>query len=98
MSNFDENKIVDQELETLGNYIAKALIKLAKNIPISELEVDNPDDYAIGELARCLTLQGLYLDREEYEKCAFMKLRIFTLNKKLGIDPEDILEDPDEEQ
>ena len=41
--------------------------------------------HQIGELARCVTLQNLYLDREEYEKCALMKIRIMDLSDKLGL-------------
>jgi len=51
----------------------------------------------VGELARCLTLQNLYLDREEYEKCAVMKLRIIIINKKLGLDLTGSIDDLDEE-
>ena len=39
----------------------------------------------IGELARCVTLQNLYLDKEEFEKCAIMKIRIMELSDKLNI-------------
>jgi hypothetical protein len=42
-------------------------------------------DHTIGELARCVTLQNLYLDREEFEKCAIMKIRIMELSERLGI-------------
>ena len=59
----------------------------------------NKKDHAIGELARCMTLNNLYLDREEYEKCAIMKLRIMDLTDSLniqeGFDPN--IEEDDEE-
>ena len=45
----------------------------------------NMRDHSIGELARCVTLQNLYLDREEFEKCAIMKLRIMELSDKLNL-------------
>ena len=45
----------------------------------------NIRDHAIGELARCVTLQNLYLDREEFEKCAIMKLRIIDLKAMLNM-------------
>ena len=44
----------------------------------------------IGELARCVTLQNLYLDREEFEKCAVMKIRIMDLSDKLDIPINDL--------
>lgn len=100
MDKFDEDYTlgnVNDELEVLGNFIAEALLKLSKSGPLSEYEVDNSEDYVIGELARCLTLQNLYLDREEYEKCAIMKLRIITLNKRLGLDLSDVMDDPEED-
>ena len=46
---------------------------------------DNIKDYTLGELARCVTLQNLYLDREEFEKCAIMKIRIMELSDKLNL-------------
>ena len=45
-------------------------------------------DHLVGELARCMTLQNVYEEREEYEKCAIMKIRVDSINKKLGIDLE----------
>ena len=43
-------------------------------------------DHLVGELARCMTLQNVYEEREEYEKCAIMKIRVNEINNKLGID------------
>jgi len=53
----------------------------------------------VGELARCVTLQNLYLDCEEYEKCAIMKIRIMELSDRLGLELDSDLtnlEDEDE--
>ena len=44
------------------------------------------EDYLIGELARCMTLHNIYLDREEYERCAVIKVRLDRINKELGPD------------
>ena len=45
-----------------------------------------------------MTLQNLYLDREEYEKCAIMKLRIQDIKSMLKIDGDlDINLEKDEE-
>jgi|TARA_B110000914_G_scaffold139122_1_gene121700 hypothetical protein len=84
--NNEINDYVDHELKLLGSYIAESLINLSRNITIDEYEVSDADDHLVGELARCMTLKNLYLDREEYEKCAIMKLRITTINNYLGID------------
>ena len=100
MEDFEDDLLDGREetLRSLGDHIAKALIRLAKTEPIEEYDVDDSEDYLVGELARCLTLQNLYLDREEYEKCAIMKLRIIVLNKKLGLDLTGSVEEPDDEE
>lgn len=101
MEDFDEEDLFngrEEVLKNLGNYIAKALIKLAKSEPLEKYEVGDSEDYFVGELARCLTLQNLYLDREEYEKCAIMKLRIIVLNKKLGLDFTGSMDEFDEDE
>ena len=84
------DNIKDDNLKRLGKHIANELINLAME---SKVNIDwikeDTKDHMIGELARCVTLQNLYLDREEYEKCALMKIRIMELSDKLGlpIDP-----------
>jgi len=100
MEDFEEDDLLDgreETLKNLGDHIAKALIRLAKQEPLEEYEINDSEDYLVGELARCLTLQNLYLDREEYEKCAIMKLRIIVLNKKLGLDLTGSMDEFDEE-
>jgi hypothetical protein len=100
MKDFEEDDLLDgreETLKNLGDHIAKALIRLAKQEPLEEYEINDSEDYLVGELARCLTLQNLYLDREEYEKCAIMKLRIIVLNKKLGLDLTGSMDEFDEE-
>jgi hypothetical protein len=44
-----------------------------------------------------MTLQNLYLDREEYEKCAIMKLRIQDIKSMLKMEDLDINLEDDEE-
>ena len=44
-----------------------------------------------------MTLNNLYLDREEYEKCAIMKLRIQDIKSTLKMDDLDINLENDEE-
>ena len=79
------DNIKDENLKRLGRFIAEELIRLAKNTDSEDWIEENMRDHLIGELARCVTLQNLYLDREEYEKCAIMKIRIMELGDKINI-------------
>ena len=79
------DNIRDENLKKLGKYIAEALIDIASENAINDWVSDNVRDNIIGELARCVTLQNLYLDREEYEKCAIMKVRIMELCDRLDM-------------
>ena len=79
------DNIKDENLKRLGKYIAQALIDQALMTERDDWIETNIKDHAIGELARCMPLQNLYLDREEYEKCAIMKLRIQDLTDILNI-------------
>jgi len=79
------DNIKDENLKRLGRFIAEALIDLAQHTDKESWIEENMKDHMIGELARCVTLQNLYLDREEYEKCAIMKIRIMELSERLDI-------------
>ena len=93
------DNIREENLKTLARFIAEELVNLAKESSGDDWSTTNIKDHQIGELARCVTLQNLYLDREEYEKCAIMKVRIMELSDKLNL-PLDTdltnLEDEDE--
>ena len=92
------DNIKDENLKRLGKYIAEALIDQALMTERDDWIETNIKAHAIGELARCMTLQNLYLDREEYEKCAIMKLRIQDIKSMLKIDGDlDINLEKDEE-
>ena len=93
------DNIKDENLKRLGRFIAQALIDQALMTEREDWIESNIKDHAIGELARCVTLQNLYLDREEYEKCAIMKIRIQDIKSMLKIDGDlDInLEENDED-
>jgi len=80
------DNIRDENLKRLGKFIAEELINLSKDGELEYWIEENMKDHLIGELARCVTLQNLYLDKEEYEKCAIMKVRIMELSDKLNID------------
>ena len=79
------DNIKDENLRRLGRYIAESLIDVARETTSEDWIEENIRDFTIGELARCVTLNNLYLDREEYEKCAIMKLRIQDLTESLNI-------------
>jgi len=80
------DNIKDENLKRLGKFIAEELINAAiqNKVDIDWIKEDTKD-HMIGELARCVTLQNLYLDREEYEKCAIMKIRVMELSDKLNL-------------
>ena len=86
------DNIKDDNLKRLGAFIAEELMRLAKDSNDDDWIEINIKDHTIGELARCVTLQNLYLDREEYENCAIMKLRIKELSDRLNI-KDDFLKD-----
>ena len=91
------DNIREENLKTLARFIAEELVNLAKESSGDDWSTTNIKDHQIGELARCGTLQNLYLDREEYEKCAFMKIRIMDLSDKLGLPIDSSLTNFDDE-
>jgi len=93
------DNIKDENLKRLGKYIADSLMESAKQTAGDDWIEENIRDFTIGELARCVTLQNLYLDREEFEKCAIMKLKIMDLTDSLNIQEgfEPNIEEDDEE-
>ena len=91
------DNIKDENLRRLGKYIADSLMESAKQTTSDDWIEENIRDFTIGELARCVTLQNLYLDREEYEKCAIMKLRIQDIKSMLKMEDLDINLEDDEE-
>ena len=85
--------MTDKEIKKLAKEIADALITRALESQVDDWEVNNSVDHLVGELARCMTLQNAYLEREEFEKCALMKIRIQEIKQKLGIPEGDMPED-----
>ena len=79
------DNIKDENLKKLGKYIAESLFDLSRDTDREDWLEENMRDYTIGELARCVRLQNQYLDREEYEKCALMKIRIMELSDRLDL-------------
>ncbi len=82
--------MTEKDLQTLGSFIAKSLIELAQDSKQEDWLVEDAIDQLVGELARCMTLQNIYMEREEYEKCAVMKLRIKDINDKLGFGDDEV--------
>tara|TARA_R100000700_G_C3090609_1_gene92151 strand:+ start:340 stop:633 length:294 start_codon:yes stop_codon:yes gene_type:complete len=93
----DNKYINDENLKRLGKYIAESLFDLSRDTDREDWLEENMRDYAIGELARCVTLQNLYLDREEFEKCALMKIRIMELSDQLDLPIDPSLTDLDKD-
>ena len=91
------DNIKDENLKRLGKYIAESLFDLSRDTDREDWLEENMRDYAIGELARCVTLQNLYLDREEYEKCALMRIRIMELSDRLDLPVDPNLTDLDKD-
>ena len=91
------DNIPEENLKILARFIAEELVNLAKESSGEDWSTTNIKDHQIGELARCVTLQNLYLDREEYEKCALMKIRIMDLSDKLGLPIDSSLTNFDED-
>ena len=91
------DNIREENLKTLARFIAEELVNLAKESSGDDWSTTNIKDHQIGELARCVTLQNLYLDREEYEKCALMKIRIMDLSDKLCLPIDSSLTNFDDE-
>jgi hypothetical protein len=79
------DNIKDDNLKRLAKHIVDELINRALETSKDDWIEANIKDHTIGELARCMTLQNLYLDREEYEKCILLKLRIQELTDRLNI-------------
>ena len=93
----DNKYIKDENLKRLGKYIAESLFDLSRDTDREDWLEVNIRDNTIGELARCVTLQNLYLDREEYEKCAIMKVRIMELSDRLDLPVDPNLTDLDKD-
>tara|TARA_B100000035_G_scaffold235546_1_gene203788 strand:+ start:43 stop:315 length:273 start_codon:yes stop_codon:yes gene_type:complete len=89
--------MTDEQLKKLAEEIANALINKGLEAQGDDWKVDNDLDHLVGELARCMTLQNAYLEREEYEKCALMKIRIREIKQKLGMPPDAEIPDEDDE-
>ena len=89
--------MTDKQLKKLAEEIANALINKGLEAQGDDWKVDNDLDHLVGELARCMTLQNAYLEREEYEKCALMKIRIREIKQKLGMPPDEEIPNEDDE-
>lgn len=91
------DNMTDKQIKKLADEIANALIAKALQSQVDDWEVNNNIDHLVGELARCMTLQNAYLEREEYEKCALMKIRIRDIKHKLGMPPDEEINNEDDE-
>ena len=60
-----------------------ARTKLADKIDHSDLELTE-EQYAIGQIAKLMTLLNLFQEEEQYEKCAIVKRRLDVANAILN--------------
>ena len=81
--------MTNENVEKLGTAIAQALIRIGREAGGPQWVTEDHADHAVGELARCITLQNIYLEREEYEKCEIMKIEIKRLQDLLNLDSND---------
>ena len=85
--------ISDEQFDKLADKIADQIVKRIYRVqnPKQDTEpfegddmiwyADRDDDHVVGELARLMTLNNLYEEREEYEKCHLIKAHIERLTK-----------------
>ena len=95
MDNINTERMNEKEIDYLADRIVNELvlelaaIKFAENADMNTneyhyetLEITQEDDI-LSELAKVSTLINLLEDREEYEKCVFLKKSIKALQTKL---------------
>ena len=56
-----------------------ARTKLADKIDHNDLELTE-EEYAIGQIAKLMTLLNMFQENEQYEKCAIVKRRLDVIN------------------
>lgn len=95
MDNKDDDLEREQDIEELANRIVSKIMQIkaldGKNWqhastedPLETRVTNVPRLYKMyGELAKLMTLLGLFEEDEEYEKCAEIKERIMMINKIL---------------
>ena len=59
-----------------------ARTKLADKIDHDDLELTE-EEYAIGQIAKLMTLLNMFQENEQYEKCAIVKRRLDVVNQIL---------------
>ena len=59
-----------------------ARTKLADQVDHDDLELTE-EEYAIGQIAKLMTLLNMFQENEEYEKCAVVKRRLDVVNQIL---------------
>ena len=59
-----------------------ARTKLADKIDHDDLELTE-EEYAVGQIAKLMTLLNMFQENEEYEKCAIVKRRLDVVNQIL---------------
>ena len=86
--------IDDKSLDILSAKIVARFVSLKELTswynalhPMSRLDMDfldiTEEEELLSELAKLMTLMNLFTDKEEYEKCSLLKVRIRDIKEKL---------------
>ena len=82
------NIIVDKLLATYireqSQWYTTSSLKDQMSSMFNKGEKENTEAELLGELAKLMTQMNIYMEDEEYEKCAKIKRKIDIINKKLG--------------
>ena len=83
----------DKSLDVLSAKVVARLIQLKEltmfhdRLQLTQIDWDyinmSEEEELLAELAKLMTLMNLYTDKEEYEKCALLKVRIRDIKRKL---------------
>ena len=80
--------IVDKLLTTYireqAMWYTTSSLKDQMNSLFNKNKKEDTEAELLGELAKLMTQMNIYMDDEEYEKCAKIKKKIDIINKKLG--------------
>ena len=84
----------DQSLDVLSAKIVARFVSLKELTswynalhPMSQIDWDfldlNEEEEMLAELSKLMTLMNLFTDKEEYEKCSLLKMRIRDIKHRL---------------
>ena len=74
--------MTDEQIEQLAQRVAKIILDQLHEGLILDMQPDQEEEL-LAELAKLMTLMNLFTEKEEYEKCTLLKLRIRDIKRKL---------------